>query len=240
LILVLCEAFDHAALWAASGLRQRGVAVDTLTGADLDAAEQWEHRVGAAGADVVIQFVNGSRLVGSETRGVLNRLSYLPTAWLQRIGGPDRDYAMQEMYALYLSWLHALPGPVLNPPQPQGLCGNWRHRSMWAMLAGRAGLPMAPYRQSSDDDPMLAWLPQPSAPLTAFVVGRHVIAPPALPHDLYAACRRLSQSAGAPLLGVDFAPDATGGWQFTGASVAPNLTAGGEQLIDALAETLAA
>ena len=32
------------------------------------------------------------------------------------------------------NWLNALPGPLLNQPTPQGLCGNWRHPSAWAVL----------------------------------------------------------------------------------------------------------
>jgi hypothetical protein len=239
--LIFCEPFDHAALWAAARLRERGISTELITADDLAAAERWEHRVGASGATIEIQLADGRRVSGGETRGVLNRLSFLPAAWLQRIGGPDRDYAVQEMYALYISWLHALPGPVLNPPQPQGLCGNWRHRSMWSALAGRAGLPTPPYRQSSDDDPSLAWQPQSlPAPVTAFTVGSHVVAPPVLPLALHDACRRLSEVAGAPLLGVDFTLDPYGAWCFAEASVMPDLMRGGEPLIDAIAETLAA
>jgi hypothetical protein len=241
MVIVFCEDFDHAALWAANRLHERGVGIDVITGTDLAAAERWDHRLGVAGATIAIQLSDGRCVTGGETRGVLNRLSYLPAAWLRRIGGADRDYALQEMYALYLSWLHALPGPVVNPPVPQGLCGNWRHPSMWTLLAGRAGLPVPAYRQTSDDDPTLTWQQRTTpAPLTAFAVGRHVVAPPALPIVLHDACRRLARCAGAPLLGIDFAPNAAGHWQFIGASVMPDLICGGEALIEALAETLTA
>ena len=239
MITVLCEPTDHAALWAASCLRARGLAVDVVTATDLAAAERWEHRLGNGSPSIAIQLSDGRQLVGSAMRGVLNRLSFLPAAWLQRIGGADRDYAVQEMYAFYLSWLHALSGPVVNAPMPQGLCGNWRHNSMWYALAGRAGLPMPTYRQSSDDDPTLAWQPRAlPAPLTALVVGRHLVAPPALPITLHPACLDLARAAGAALLGIDFAPDRNGNWQFIGASVMPDLISGGAALIEALAETL--
>jgi hypothetical protein len=241
MVIVCCEDFDHAALWAANRLRERGIGIDVITGSDLAAAEHWDHRLGVAGAAITIRLRDGRCVTGGETRGVLNRLSYLPAAWLRRIGGADRDYALQEMYALYLSWLHALPGPVVNPPVPQGLCGNWRHPSMWMLLAGRAGLPAAAYRQTSDDDPTQTWQQRTTpAPATAFAVGRHVVAPPALPPALHGACLRLARSAGTPLLGIDFAPDARGYWQFIGASVMPDLICGGEALIEALAETLTA
>ena len=157
MVLVLCEESDLAALWAASRLQARGLTVEIVTGADLAAAERWEHRVGRSGVTLDLTLAGGRRLSSAEVKGGLNRLFFLPSAWLQRIGGPDRDYAIQEMHALYLSWLHALPGPLLNRPTPQGLCGNWRHPSAWAALAARAGLPVAPYRQSSDDDPAELW-----------------------------------------------------------------------------------
>src|SRR5271165_822836 len=134
MILALCDQADVSALWAAEALRSRGMTVQVLTDADLAAVETWDHRVGRAGADCEICLAGGARLRGSDTRGVLNRLSHIPSAWVRRYGGPDREYAIQEMHAFYLSWLHALPGPVLNPPTPQGLCGNWRHISAWTAM----------------------------------------------------------------------------------------------------------
>jgi hypothetical protein len=238
LVLVLCEESDLAALWAASCLQSRGVTVEIVTGAELSAAERWEHRVGRSAATLDLALVGGHRRLSSaEVKGGLNRLSFLPSAWLKRIGGPDRDYAIQEMYALYLSWLHALPGPLLNRPTPQGLCGNWRHPSAWAALAARAGLPIAPYRQSSDDDPAELWQPSKLPPaMTAFVVGEEVIIPAEAPSDWQEACRRLARLADTSLLGIDFAPSEDDGWRFSGASVMPDLVRGGEPLADALAE----
>jgi hypothetical protein len=241
LVLVLCEEADPVAAWAAGHLRRRGVNVDMLTGADLATAGPMEHRVGRSGVAFELKLPGDRRLSGHGVRGVLNRLAYIPSACLRRIGGPDRDYAVQEIYALYLSWLHALPGPLLNPPAPQGLCGNWRHPSAWVALALRAGLPAAPYRQSSNDDPVaiqqFAAVP---APATVFVVSGRVVAHPAVPRQFDAACRRLARAAGVNLLGIDFAPCPVGGWRFAGASVMPDLIRGGEPMANALAEVFAA
>jgi hypothetical protein len=238
LVLVVCEESDLGALWAAECLQSRGLPVEIVTGADLAAAERWEHRLGRSGTTLALTFAGGERCLHSrDVRGVLNRLSFLPSAWLQRIGGPDRDYAIQEMYALYLSWLHALPGPLLNRPTPQGLCGNWRHPSGWAVLAARAGLPVASYRQSSEDDPAETWRAASEPPAaTVFVVSERVVAPPVVTADQRESCRRLARGAGTMLLGIDFAPAARGGWEFSGASVMPDLIRGGEPLADALAE----
>jgi hypothetical protein len=237
MILVLCDETDLSARWAAEAMRRRGQAVTIVTGADLAGAVGWEHRIGLAGADCEIRFSDGTRLRGSDTRGVLNRLSFIPAAWLRRYGGPDRDYAVQEMHAFYLSWLHALPGPVFNPPTPQGLCGNWRHASAWTALAVQAGLAVRPFRQSSADDPAATWQDMPAA-VHLHVVGDRVVGPGFLLEPHQAACIRLAKAAGAPLLGIDFAPNPSGVWQMTGASILPDLIGGGETLADAVTEAL--
>src|SRR5580704_12733445 len=107
MMLVLCDEADRSALWAMEALRSRGHSPMMLTGAQLASAVRWKHRVGAGAAECEID-LPGACLRGSGMRGVLNRLPYLPSAWQRRIGGPDRTYALQEMYAFYLSWLHAL------------------------------------------------------------------------------------------------------------------------------------
>ena len=237
MVLILCEEADVAAAWAAGRLRQRGLTTDIVTGADLAVAGRLEHRIGRSGATFELELTGGRRLCSQTVKGLLNRLTFVPAACLCRIGGPDRDYAIQEIYALYLSWLHSLPGPLLNPPAPQGLCGNWRHPSSWIALAVQAGLPAMPYRQSSKDDPAPLWqgLAAP-APATVFVVGERIVAHPAVPRGFDEACRKLARAAGVKLLGIDFAPGGDGRWRFINASVMPDLMRGGEQIADALAQ----
>jgi len=129
----------------------------------------------------------------------------------------------------------------LNPPAPQGLCGNWRHPSVWVTLAGRAGLTTPIYRQSSDDDPDAFWkLATVPAPTTVFVVNEQVIVQAGMPEQLRDPCIRLARAAGARLLGIDFTLSTAGEWCFAGASVMPDLFRGGEPLIGALAEALVA
>ena len=237
MILVLCEETDLSAQWAARAFRRRGCPVTLLTGADLAGAIKWKHTIGQAGADCEIRLANGACLRGGDTRGVLNRLSSVPAFWLRRYGGADRDYATQEMHAFYLSWLHALPGPVLNPPTPQGLCGNWRHASAWTWLAVQAGLPACPFRRSSSDDLDAADKVAPAA-AQLYVVDRRVVGPSFLVGPYEEACVRLAKSAGAPMIGINFAPEASGVWQMTGASILPDLIDGGQPLADAMTEAL--
>ena len=228
-----------AAVWATD--RVRGLPIEVVTGADLATAIRWEHRIGRSGIVFALDLADGRRISGKDPSGVLNRLSFLPSAWVQRVGGSDKDYALQEMYAFFLSWLHSLPGPLLNPPTPQGLCGNWRHPSSWAFLACQAGLPVRTYRQSSEDDPAALWQSVTGpAEATVFVAGGHVIVPSPLPSRLGEPCLSLAHAAGTTLLGINFAFGEEDGWYFSGASVMPDLIRGGEPLLNAMAEVLAA
>jgi hypothetical protein len=240
MLLVLCDENDVSALWAAEVLRARGLSPTVLTGADLAAAQRWEHRVGTGTVGCEIVLGEGVVLRSRDVHAVLNRLPTIPWTWQRRIGGADRDYAIQEMYAFYLSWLHGLPGRKLNPPTPQGLCGNPRHPSVWAALAARVGLPMQPFRQTSEDHPELHWRPALPSAATLLVVGARVVGPQSLVRCHGEACLRLSEAAGAPLLGLNFLPDANGAWRMAGASIMPNLSCNGDEIADALVEELAA
>jgi hypothetical protein len=74
---------------------------------------------------------------------------------------------------------------------------------------------------------------------TVLVIGERVVAPPQVPSDQWGSCLRLARAAGTILLGIDFTPAASGGWEFSGASVVPDLIRGGEPVADALAEVFA-
>lgn len=234
MFFVLHEDYDVAAIWAAERLRDRGHSVEAVSGSNLACAGRWEHRLGRRGAAFEITLEDGRLMSSDNARGALNRLSFLPAPWLQRTGGPDRDYAIQEMHALYLSWLNAIPGTVLNPPTPQGLCGNWRHHSAWVALARRAGLPISGYSQCQDDDPARLWSTEAAPPWHVLMVGETIIPPPGFPVELHEACRIFAALAGSPLLGIGFFELPSAKWTFHSATVLPDLLSGGEPFIDAL------
>jgi hypothetical protein len=236
MVAVLCEVADLPALWAARGLERRGVRVEVIGAPLLACALEWEHRIGGDGVSVSIRLADGRELSSAEPAGVLNRLSIAPSGPLEEAGGADRDYARQELHALFLSWLSALPGPVVNRPTPQGLCGHWRRPSAWAALAARAGLPVLPWR-SADDSDRAPWPGVGTA--TVFVVGGRTIAPAGgAPEWVLASCGRLAESSGELLLALELVPLL--GWAFATASVTPDLSLGGEPLLDALQAVLAA
>jgi hypothetical protein len=228
--LVLCDRTDHAALWAYRGLAARGLEPLELVTADaLAYALRWEHRVGAAGASVQVELADGRRIDGRRVRGVLNRLVAVPDGQLSLAREEDRDYARQELYAFFLSWLACLPGRVVNRPVPQGLCGAWRHRSEWLALAAAAGLETVPFRMDGD------------APTDGFVAATRVVPVvdgealgEGLPASFRAGCARLAELAGAVVLGVELAS----GGLVSGATPLPELRLGGERALDLLAAAL--
>ena len=242
--LVLCPTHDLSAIWAYERLKERGLSPLEIVAAEtLGCSLRWEHRLGAEGVRVTIDLADGRTIEGDRVRGVLNRLQAAPLDALAVAEPGDVDYASQELYAFFLSWLHALPGVVLNPPTPQGLCGRWRHVSEWLVLAARAGLPTPDYRWSpAETTNENGFGPTRLAPpgartTTVFVVDQQVVGN-TVPEAHLSAARRLARSTGSPLLGIDFSQTPSGDWLFAGASSIPDLTAGGEALIDALYETL--
>ena len=236
--ILLCEPGDAAAAWLAAMLGARGTTVETITSLELGDAVGWHHEVGADGVATAITLRSGRVLASSAPATIVNRLGFVPLATLRATAGADLGYAVQEMFALYLSWLYAWPARVINRPTPQGLSGNYRHPSAWAALAVRAGLPVRPWRQSEQDVPEQAWFRSPIE-ATAFVVAETAVLPPGLPATLADGCIALAAAAETELLGIDFARDADGGWTLVGASPLPDLLLGGDPLVTAIAAAVA-
>ena len=155
----------------------------------------------------------------------------------------DRQYALQELSALVMSWLASLSTPTLNPPDTCGLSGAWRSPAEWALLAGEAGLEATPVvfdsasEQALGPYPWYAWGPHAPFVEDVVVVGNVVFAGVELARPVVDACRRLAALSATPLLGVAFADGGTS--PVIGITPLPDLRAGGEAMIAALAEALA-
>lgn len=242
--LVLAPEVDEAARWAAE--RLPGAGLDPLclvTDADLVHAT-WDHRVDDDQVATRLTLTDGRVLVSTEVEGTLNRLVHVPIGLITALSPADRDYAFHEWSALFLSWLSSLPGPILNPPETRGLGGAWRSPAEWAMLAAETGVLSAPVRFDSanewpDSGDWRAWPPYAPIEEDVIVVGEVVFARD--PHDevTLAAYRRLACHAGTPILGIAFACATRGGPPHVAAATPlPDLRAGGDDLIDALAAAL--
>lgn len=240
--LVLCSSHDASAHWAYKGLGARGLAPLHMISAEaLTYSRLWEHRLGADGAGVSFTLPDGRVFSDKEVRGVLNRMSWVSVGHLSV--SRDHDYFSQEFAAFFMSWLYALPEPVLNRPTPQGLCGQWRHLSEWVLLASQAGLPTPLYRQSSFDrvDEMKGQrtlFPAGTPTRQAIVLSGRVFGQPGMPDEIRANCLRFAALSGTSLIGIDFSRGDESAWAFAGATPLPDLRAGGEPLLDVLAEEL--
>lgn len=235
--LILCEGTDAPAHWLAEEWRGLGTAAEVVTVDALGDARRWEHRVDRAGATVRVELADGRVIDSAAAEPIVNRLSFVPLASLRAASGADYGYAAQEVFAFYLSWLSAWPAPVLNRPTPQGLGGQYRHGSIWALLGAQAGLATAGWSQSSDQPVEASWAMRHFADCTVFVVSGRVLLPAAMPGTLEAPCRRLGELAETGLLGMDFRRDAEG-WTMVGASPMPHLIQGGPALAEAILAAL--
>ena len=235
--LVLCPSTDLSALWAARGLAARGLKpVEIITEEALAYNQRFEHRLVAGRTSVRITLADGRVIDSATVRGTLNRLQLVPGSHL-RTNSKDRQYAEQELFALYLSWLHALPGKMLNRPTAQGLGGEWRQPSEWVWLANQAGLLTALYSESEFREPPMPSMPE-TAPNRTVIVVDGISCGAVAPQSVTAACARLSELSATKLLGVGFNVTPGGQWIFTGATPFPELRIGGNKLQDALVQAL--
>ena len=241
--LVLCSSSDMPALWAYQGLKACGLAPLELVSAEVLACSlRWAHGLRKAGVSIEITLADGRTITADTTRGVLNRLVSVPSEYLPQANPAERQYATQEFTAFFMSWLYALPQPVLNRPTPQGLSGHWRHISEWVWLASCAGLPTARYIQTSHDEnnEMRAagkLIPPHTQVQTIIVVAGRVVGVP-VPSEISEGCRRLAALAGTELLGIEFVAGTAGPWTFVGATPFPDLRLGGQGLLGALKDAL--
>ena len=229
--LLLCEPSDVSALWAWRALRARGMQLELVTSDALAASVRWEHRLRRGPPFTRIDLVDGRRLDSRELHGVVNRL-VAPPRLPAAVTSGDRDYAAQEMWALWTSWLAGLPEPMLGRPAPQSLCGPYLHISEWLMLAVGAGLRTPPWRGDAtgfEDGPVAA---RPSV-TTLIVVAGAVVGRPA-PAPIVVGAQALAREVGGSLLGLAFDPS----WTFLGATPLPDLRRGGDPLLDVLTRVL--
>jgi hypothetical protein len=216
MIAVLAGRYDAAAHRWASRWASRGVAL--LTPEDLSQAG-WRHSLDAPADGVAI--VSGQPVCVAEISGVLVRLPCVYEQELTYIAPADRGYVAAEMTAFLLSWLTALPCPVLNRPTPTCLAGPFWRPEQWAYAAARAGIPVAPVRCRVAPGATLENTTAPGVTTRAVtVVGEHCVGErdEALIHH----ARTLAGAAKVALLAVRFSGSAPGA-SFMDADLWPHL-----------------
>lgn len=150
--LILAHQGDETAIRVYARLRSRHPPdqVKLVSSEELVYAPHWSHRLGASPAATEITLADGTALTSGDLGVVFNRLRYVHMPHFELANQADRDFAVMEMYALWLSWLESLPCPVVNPASARGLGGQERSQVEWLSLASQAGLPAQGYAYSSD------------------------------------------------------------------------------------------
>ena len=121
-----------------------------LSGAELAMLPRITHTVDNTRATVDLELANNRTLALRPGSLVLNRLTRVCTPQFDGASLHDREYAMLETYALWLSVLESLPCRVVNRPDAQALCGRNVSRIEVLLLASRAGLPVQGYMATTD------------------------------------------------------------------------------------------
>jgi hypothetical protein len=230
-VVVCCDEGDVSAGWLARGLAERARDVTLVTTRSLLRSVRWTHTLDANGARTVVVLTDGRTLGDEETTTIVNRVARVPTEHLP-IAAADRDYADQELHAIWLSWLSSGPR-VLNRAKPTGLCGEGLSQAGWLVEAGRHGLPTARIVRAPGLEPdpdELRW------EASLLVACGAAFGPPAVRH-LAEGAVRLAQAVDADLLEVHLGRREEGP-TVLGATALPDLRRGGDALLDHLAEVL--
>ena len=150
--LILAHQGDETAIRVYARLRSRHPPdqVKLVSSEELVYAPHWSHRLGASPPATEITLADRTALTSGDLGVVFNRLRYVHMPHFELASQADRDFAVMEMYALWLSWLEGLPCPVINPASARGLGGQDRSPVEWLSLASQAGLPTQGYAFSSD------------------------------------------------------------------------------------------
>lgn len=140
--LILAEMSDPTALEVFAWLRLRHSdnSVLRLTSEEVCDASTYNHRLCECEASSRMRIADGSEIQSQNLGVVLNRLRYLSIRRFSSSREIDRDYANAEMSSFLLSWLAAMPCPVVNPPSSIWLAGSAWHPFSLQTMAAEAGL----------------------------------------------------------------------------------------------------
>lgn len=230
--LVLAHADDGGAWWAAQGLQARGLQpLELWTPLDLRSFV-WNHHLTVDGVTTTITGAGTRSIASDELCGVLNRLPSTPQPPPSRILDADRRYAEEELFAFHLSWLAALGCPVVNRPSPRGLCGTVIEAFELRVLAARRSLPVVAMQESSRRPPGFV-VEEPSYAHEVWLCREKCFGS-ALASEVGDACREIAKELGLDLAVFRFTDEG----RLLHIDILPDLAAGGEDLLDALAAAM--
>lgn len=108
--LILCSEDDVTAAWVYATFKSLGCSdLELVTSLDLAYAARWNHSITRDSCTTEIHLQDERRIDLMLVDGAINRLTWPSRALIGQAAREDQDYAWTEMFAFYLSWLHALP-----------------------------------------------------------------------------------------------------------------------------------
>jgi len=227
-IVVLAHEADLGARSVFERVRRRQAA-EYIVIESLATATVWRQQIRGELGAVELGLADGRVVHGADVTAVLNRVLAPPPAPI--CFGPDAEYAEHELTAFAASWIRRLGRRIVNEPSAQGLSGPWRMPLAWRMLAHEIGMLVEPLHLDSIGPPF-----EPDIlPAPILVVAGEAIA--TVPAGVRAAIRDFTRRVGMPLLGVRIRRVAKR-WRFLDATPYPDLLAGGEEGIAAVAALL--
>jgi hypothetical protein len=140
--VILAHIDDATALQVYTALKARhgSAPIKLVSSEQLAGAPHWTHRLHNSGVTTELLLSDGTLLASRGVGIVLNRLRYVTMPHFAGASEEDRNYAIMEMQALWLSWLASLPCPVVNQVTSVNAGIRERSHGEWLHLAGRAGL----------------------------------------------------------------------------------------------------
>ncbi len=113
-------------------------------------APHWRHSIDEHGLKTRIELTDSTVLDFSQIGVVFNLIAAVRAPHFDNAHTPDREYALSELQALWLSWLSSLPCPIINRATPRGLCTPWIGQFEWCARAMKVGLPVRNIHISSN------------------------------------------------------------------------------------------
>lgn len=241
MLVILCHPDDISALWLHRELSAAGVSVTLVSVEQLVFSRSITHVLTGTGDTGTIRIADQRVLHSEAIAGLVNRVRLLPTQHFNNAAPGDREYAAAELHAFLLAWLNGIAGRVLNPARPPLLGGGINDVAAIRHYAATAGLPTAPWRQSTRTAALVG-----SGDVDITVVPTHVVTVldnrlfgPIVPTDLAGGCCRLAAYLGTPLMQVAFSRTGTSAWRFLHATPLVDFERGGRPLAAAIAAAVA-
>ena len=230
MLIFLCTPGDMSARWFVAELRRRhGVAAQIVTPQELVYAPDMQHRLDGAEATSSVTLKTHGTLDSASITGLVNRVDFLPDAHLATVNATDRSYMLQELLAIWSSWISALPCPVINRPTATSMAGPMYHPAIWCHNAAAVGLPVAHMVYDTD-------LPDPvtPTPVQSAIICQGQCHSTSVPAYLFGACCDLAAYVGLDMVELFFG-SGPNGTVFSYASPIPDLSHANAGLIDQVA-----